>query len=174
MSLSTYRRRRRMRTAAALACLISLGTAPALAAPATEDAPEPGISAVDGRVFSAADGYASEQAEVNASGNSRAVTRYTKGTSWAATNHYLLVAYTGEAQAYGNVFSSTQRVISASFKYSRNGSNVIGWQTSHAAQSGCSWSAGTKARKSITDSLGLNDKVTKFHYDFGTVHPSVC
>lgn len=143
-SVHASRSRRRMRVTVAPTCLISLSALPALADPAPDTGPPPGISDVDGRVFGAADGYASEQGEVDATGtavggvSTMAVQRYTKGTSWAATNHYLLVGYTGESQAYGNVYSSTQRVISASFKYTRDGKDVIGWQTSRAKQSGCS------------------------------------
>lgn len=31
-----------------------------------------------------------------------------------------------------------------------------------------------RARKSITDSLGLNDAVTKFRYSFDYIHPAAC
>lgn len=148
--------------------------------PAFADSPQPPVSDVDGRTFSSADGLVREESEVSAarahSGNAApaAVTRYSRGTSWAATNHYLLVGYTGESLAAGNVYTSTQRVIAASFKYTRDGKDVIGWQTSRAKQSGCSWTAGDKARKSITDSLGWNDAVTKFRYSFDYIHPAAC
>lgn len=56
----------------------------------------------------------------------------------------------------------------------RDGKDVIGWQTSRARQPGYSWTAGDKARKSITDSLGWNDPVTKFRYFFGYIHPAAC
>jgi hypothetical protein len=102
-----------------------------------------------------------------------AATRYSRGTTYVSTDHPTLVTYMGVAEAGGNVFNGV-RWVSAMFKYSRGGSDVIGWQTSNATVSGCAWSRGPFVTRSIGDSLDPNAPVTKFHYDFRSMPTNVC
>lgn len=146
---------------------------------ADEGAPADREFVIGDRVFGPEDGLAVEEHVIPAGSSPRAarpmgVTKYSKGSSWVSTNHYLQFWYTGRAQAMGNRYSSKGRVIAAGFKYSRGGKDLISWKYSRAKQVGCQWRKGPVVQATVNDSLGWNDPKTKFHYNFITIHPNIC
>ena len=102
-----------------------------------------------------------------------AMTKYTRGKTWVSTDHPTAVSYQGAAEAWGNVYNGA-RYIRASFKYTRNGADLIAWQSSTAKQTGCTWSGGPLVVKTVMDSLDPNAPVTAFRYDFASMPPTAC
>lgn len=80
----------------------------------------------------------------------------------------------GSAKAYANVWNGS-RVIQASFKYTRGGQDVIGWQRSSATvNSSCTWSPGQTRSRAIADSLNPRAPKTVWRYSWATLPPQAC
>lgn len=151
------------------------------AAVAQEDAPPPEV-AVGDHVYGPEDGVRIESGSTllqSAFSQTRYLaarsgsTKYTRGKTWVSTEHPNDLSYMGAAEAWGNVYQKSC-YIRASFKYTRNGADLIGWQSSTAKQTGCTWSGGPLVTKTVMDSLDPNAPQTKFRYDFVSMPSTVC
>lgn len=179
-------------TAARAAAIVLVVAAMTTAGVALAEEPAGPTARIGTRVFGADDGLTSERGEVvlgpvrnSLTPNKRGATpqgwtfsktaTFRRGTSYAKTTETVQLKYTGRSRAMANVYTSTKRVIRASFKYSRGGRNLISWRHSNANLSGaCSWTAGSEVSKSVWDSLNPFADPTKFHFDFLYLHPDAC
>jgi len=171
-------RRKSATVAVAVAMIVGMGWTGTAMAADRDDSPEAVV--IGDRTYGPEDGLVVESGEV-ALARTRpgtvtpmAAKVFSRGTSYASTNHPTFISYVGKSRAMANIYSSL-RVVRASFKYSRGGNDVISWQHSNASvSSSCTWSAGAENSHTVFDSLDPNAPLTKFHYDFVSISPQVC
>lgn len=171
-------RRKSATVAVAVAMIAGMGGTGGAMAADGDDSPE--VVVIGDRTFGPEDGLVVESGEVTlARGRSRTATPmspevFSRGTSYASTNHPTPITYVGKSRAMANIYSSL-RVIRASFKYTRDGNDVISWQNSNASvSSSCTWSAGAVKSHTVYDNLLPGTPITRFRYDFVSISPAVC
>lgn len=173
-------RMRRTSAIVAVAVAMAAGLVGTDAAMAADPSDSPGVVVIGDRTFGPEDGLVIESGQV-ALGPTQpgmvspmAATVFTRGTSYASTDHPTIISYVGKSRAMANIYNS-QRVIRASYKYTRGDGDAIGWQHSNAvANANCTWTAGAENSHTVFDNLLPGTPVTTFHHDFVFLNPQAC
>lgn len=169
------RMRYRLLAAPIVAAMGFAGLTAGSTAVAADDTPSE-VVVIDGREFGPEDGLVVEEGEADAGGGiaPTATTSFSRGTTFVSSTEQLQLYYIGNGKAYANVYSG-KRWIQSSFRYSRGGEYLIGWQRSNATvNSACTWSAGALVAARVNDSLNPSAPQTKFHYGFSSVNTGAC